>query len=186
MFQRTGLIIAVILTAFVLVVGGAIVGRRTQPEKPPAETAAVQVLMERETAYQDLARQANERLQQAYANLQAQAQAHAQAQATAASPAVVFSPEQAANIALQVAPGAVLMGIPVLVNFQEALAYKVSLSTGVVYVDANSGQVVYNGIMTLPSSGVTNRGLAKSDKNGDKGGGSERDGGEHESGSSDD
>jgi uncharacterized membrane protein YgcG len=189
MSQRTGLLIAVLLTAFILVVGGAIVGRTTQPEKPPAETAvvqqsaAVQQLMERESAYQDLTRQANERLQQAYAKLQAQA--------AATSPAYLFSPEQAANIAMQIAPGAVLLNLPELVDYQGAMAYKVSLNTGLVYVDANSGQVLYNGILTLVSVGPSNNGPAKSERNAAKAGrgeksaggngGGESGGGEHES-----
>jgi uncharacterized membrane protein YkoI len=184
MSQRTGLIIAVILTAFVLVIGGAIVGRITQPVKSPAVTeavqqsAAVQQLMERESAYQDLARQANERLQQAYTKLQVQSQA----QATTISPVYVFSAEQAADIALQMAPGAVLLGIPELVNFQGVMAYQVTLNAGIVYIDANSGQVLYNGIVTRASVGSSNKGLAKYERNPDKGGNSERGGGgEHES-----
>jgi uncharacterized membrane protein YkoI len=185
MSQRTGLIIAAILTAFVLVVGGAIIGRVTQPEKPPAATAvvqqtAVQQLMERESAYQDLARQANERLQKAYAKLQAQSQA------TATSPAVVFSPEQAANIALQTAPGAALLSIPALVNFQGVMAYQVSLNAGIVYIDANSGQVLYNGAVPVVAIGPANTGHAarsgrSADRGGD-GGGHDSGGGEHESG----
>jgi uncharacterized membrane protein YkoI len=166
MSQRTGLIIAVILTAFILVVGGALVGRTTQPEKSPVETAAVQQLMERESAYQDLTRQANERLQQAYAKLQARA--------TATSPAYLFSPEQAANIALQLAPGAVLLNVPELVDFQGAMAYKVSLNTGLVYIDANSGQVLFNGIMTLVYVGPSDKGPAKSERSAAKSGSSEK------------
>ncbi len=179
MSQKTGLIIAVILTAFVLVVGGAIIGRTTQPKKTPAETAivqqqAVQQLMERESAYQDLARQANERLQKAYTKLQAQAQA------TATAPAMVLSAEQAANIVVQMAPGAALLNVPELVNFQGVMAYRVTLNTGIVVIDANSGQVLFNGITTLASVGASNKNLEKSERNGDKGGNHEQDGGEHE------
>ena len=172
MSQRTGLMIAVILTAFILVVGGALVGRTTQPEKSPIETAAiqqsaaVQQLMERESAYQDLTRQANERLQKAYAKLQAQA--------TATSPASVFSPEQATNLALQIAPGAVLLNAPELVNYQGAMAYKVSLNTGLVYIDANSGQVLFNGILSLVSVGPSNKEPAKSERSAAKAGSSEK------------
>jgi len=182
MSQRTGLIMAVILTAFILVVGGALVGRTTQPEKSPIETAAiqqsaaVQQLMERESAYQDLTRQANERLQQAYAKLQAQA--------TATSPAYLFSPEQAANIALQLAPGAVLLNVPELVDFQGAMAYKVSLNTGLVYIDANSGQVLFNGIMTLVSMGPSDKEPAKSERSAAKAGSSEKGAGDNGGGDS--
>jgi len=182
MSQRTGLIMAVLLTAFILVVGGALVGRTTQPEKSPIETAAiqqsaaVQQLMERESAYQDLTRQANERLQQAYAKLQAQA--------TATSPAYLFSPEQAANIALQLAPGAVLLNVPELVDFQGAMAYKVSLNTGLVYIDANSGQVLFNGIMTLVSMGPSDKEPAKSERSAAKAGSSEKGAGDNGGGDS--
>jgi uncharacterized membrane protein YkoI len=185
MSQRTGLIIAVILTAFMLVIGGAVIGRTTQPEKPPAETTAVQQqavqqLMERESAYQDLARQANERLQQAYTKLKAQAQA------SATAPAMVLSAEQAANIAVQMAQGATLLNMPELVNFQGALAYKVSLNKGIVIIDASSGQVLFNGITTLVSVKASNNGQGKSGGNAEKGGDHEQAGGEHESGDGDD
>jgi uncharacterized membrane protein YkoI len=185
MSQRTGLIIAVMLTAFVLVVGGAVVGRITQQEKPPAETAvvqqlAVQQLMERESAYQDLARLANERLQQAYTKLQLQSQT--QAQVTATTPAFLFSPEQAANIALQAAPGAALSSIPELVNFQGIMAYKVTLNTGIMYIDANSGQVLYNGTTPPVSVRASNQGPTKTGRNAGNGGEGERGGGERESG----
>jgi hypothetical protein len=185
MSQRTGLIIAVILTAFMLVIGGAVIGRTTQPEKPPVETTAVQQqavqqLMERESAYQDLARQANERLQQAYTKLKAQAQASATASA------MVLSAEQAANIAVQMAQGATLLNMPELVNFQGALAYKVSLNKGIVIIDASSGQVLFNGITTLVSVKASNNGQGKSGGNAEKGGDHEQAGGEHESGDGDD
>lgn len=57
-----------------------------------------------------------------------------------------FSPEQAAQTALKLAPTAKLTRAPELVNFQGALAYEVLLNQGTVYVDANNGRVLSNPI----------------------------------------
>jgi hypothetical protein len=177
MSQRTGLIISVVLTAFILFVGGAIVGRTTGHEETPAEQGSVKVLLERESAYQDLASQANERLQQAYAKLQVQAQV----QATDVSPVIVLSPEQVTNIALQIAPGAVPSSPPEMVNFQGTLAYKITLNTGIVYIDPNSGVVLYNGVISQPDPGSTNNSETLADRygGGKEGGGENESGGDH-------
>lgn len=58
------------------------------------------------------------------------------------------SADQAAGIALGSAVGASLLQQPRLVNFQGVAAYEVQLDRGVVYVDASSGQVLYNGANT--------------------------------------
>ncbi|MEO8288377.1 MAG: hypothetical protein ABI670_18285 [Chloroflexota bacterium] len=55
------------------------------------------------------------------------------------------SSDAAAGIALNSAPGSSLVGQPRLVNFSGTTAYEVQLDTGMVYVDAGSGQVLYNG-----------------------------------------
>ena len=155
MSQRIAFFIAAGLTAFVLVVGGAVAGRMSQLPRPPAAPSAeptaaeeasppadVQTLLEREAAYQELVRQANERLQKVYAESQPTAQA------TAA--AFAISPEQAAAIALQAVPGAVLLRLPELVDFQGTMAYEIALDLGMLYIDANTGQILYNGTTTVP------------------------------------
>lgn len=60
------------------------------------------------------------------------------------------SSRRAALIALRAAPGASLLETPSLVSFQGGVAYEVQLDSGLVYIDAFSGQVVYNG--TKPKS----------------------------------
>jgi hypothetical protein len=52
--------------------------------------------------------------------------------------------DDAANIALSSVPGSSLMQQPRLVNFNGTVAYEVQLNLGYVYVDAQSGQVIYN------------------------------------------
>jgi hypothetical protein len=54
------------------------------------------------------------------------------------------SADEAASIALSNAPGAALAQEPRLVNINGTIAYEVALDRGYVYVDANSGQVLYN------------------------------------------
>ncbi len=58
------------------------------------------------------------------------------------------SAEQAGNIALSNAPGASLLQQPRLVNLQGTAAYEVLLDRGQVFVDATSGQVLYDGTTT--------------------------------------
>jgi hypothetical protein len=56
-----------------------------------------------------------------------------------------ISSADAANIALSSVPGSSLMQQPRLVNFNGGtVAYEVQLNAGYVYVDAQSGQVIYN------------------------------------------
>ena len=62
---------------------------------------------------------------------------------------VQLTPDQAAAVAMGIAPNATLIRAPELVNFQGTVAYEVGLNQGNVYVDANSGKVLLN-------SGATN------------------------------
>ncbi|MEO8083040.1 MAG: PepSY domain-containing protein [Ardenticatenales bacterium] len=168
--QRNALILAGALSAFTLLLIGAVAGRvshdaarvavaPTVTVAPTAEPTAgpdpaVQALLdERDAAYQDVIQQANDRLAQANVQLQS---AYAAAAASAASAAAAarpvappapayIGPERAAEIALGVVPGAAVQRMPELVNFQGAAAYEVVTSTGSVYVDALSGQLLFNG-----------------------------------------
>ena len=54
------------------------------------------------------------------------------------------SADQAGQIALNAAPGASLLATPTLVNLNGTVAYQVRLNMGLVYVDANSGQVLFS------------------------------------------
>ncbi len=163
MNQRNAFILATALTAFVLVLIGGVAARAagqpatptapatattaTDPTADPAVQAAIQ---QREAAYQQLIQQANERLQQAYQQLnqtagQPQPQTQPVAPAAPDASAYAVSPQMATMIALTAAPGAALTRAPELVNFQGSVAYEMLLDRGTVYVDANSGQVLYNG-----------------------------------------
>lgn len=151
-----------------------------QTEVVPADptagvSAAIQAAVaERDAYYQQQLQaanarltEANSRLQQAYADLdQARAAGPAepapQPTATAApaqedisqipAPAYTISPRRAALIALSAAPGASLTMAPSLVSFQGTPAYEVTLDAGQVYVDAATGDVLYNGAISTISN----------------------------------
>jgi uncharacterized membrane protein YkoI len=102
---------------------------------------------QREAAYQDLIQQANAQLQQAYSTKEVQPTSTPPIlpQNNASAPTVALLPAQAAEIAFQAAPGATILSMPTLLDYQGSTAYEVILNTGLIYVDANTGQVLYNG-----------------------------------------
>lgn len=83
------------------------------------------------------------------------------------APAYAISPDAAGAIALGSAPGSTLTRTPELVSFQRIAAYEVLLDRGAMYVDANSGQILYSGATVAVASG---------------GGGKHHEGGEHKGG----
>ncbi|MFN8441695.1 MAG: PepSY domain-containing protein [Caldilineaceae bacterium] len=62
------------------------------------------------------------------------------------TPIYQLGSDEAAQIAQKLAPTAKLQGTPELVNFQGTVAYEVVLDQGKVYVDANNGKVLSNGL----------------------------------------
>jgi len=175
MTQKTALILSAVLTAFVLVLGGGLVARVSQPIAPaqaapvasaptaPAPTATIdvnaqveQLLQQREAQYRQLIDEANQRLQQANQQLAASAPAARSARpaalaapaapaAQAAPPTASLSAEAARNIAIDASGGATMIREPELVLFEGKVAYEVGFTRGVVYVDANDGTVLFNG-----------------------------------------
>jgi hypothetical protein len=170
MSHRIALFIAAAMTAFVLVIGGALAGGFTsqfqslsaniagkisngntakaaenseEVSTQTQDSSEIQVLLEREAAYQELIRQANERLQAVYADRQA----------LAGAPQPAINMSQAILLMKQWIPEAVLLDSPRLVGFQGSAAYELELEQGMAYVDAYSGQVIFNGlVLTLPSA----------------------------------
>ncbi len=158
--QRTALIIAAGATAFMLVTAGAVIRTASsQPQRAaalspsttaPVATIAAPAIDATAMQYRQLIDEANSRIQQLKdenARLRQemdQAIAGDNATAPQSAPAAgQISADSAAQVALNLAPGAQLLGTPELVNFQGAMAYEVLLNAGTVYVDANSGQPLH-------------------------------------------
>jgi uncharacterized membrane protein YkoI len=164
MKQHTLLGIAAALTAFVLVVIGALVGQMSQTGAPVAADTVIvpteapvsapvaldptveALIREREAAYQQALAEANRRLAEANRHLEAAnrqiAQQTNQQQSAPVQPTYPISIEQAQTIALSLANGATLTKPAELVRYQGTPAYEVIFDRGAVYVDAQSGAVI--------------------------------------------
>jgi uncharacterized membrane protein YkoI len=142
MKPRFSLILAAVVTGFLLVALGGVVGHVTAAGASEAAAASqaaavptadlVAVMQQREAAYRQLIEQANVRLQQAPT-----------AAADPTQPAYPITPDQALLIATSVAGGTQVRP-PELVDVQGTVAYEVALTTGTYYVDATTGQILIN------------------------------------------
>ncbi len=59
---------------------------------------------------------------------------------------------QAAQIALNVVPNGTVTRTPELVSYQGTTAYEVVLNQGTLYVDANTGKILYNGATAVANN----------------------------------
>jgi uncharacterized membrane protein YkoI len=180
MKQHTLLGIAAALTAFVLVVIGALAGQMSQTGAPVAADTVIvpteapvsapvaldptveALIREREAAYQQALAEANRRLAEANRHLEAAnrqiAQQTNQQQSAPAQPTYPISTEQAQTIALSLANGATLTKPAELVRYQGTPAYEVIFDRGAVYVDAQSGAVIAS-TLTQPQPATTQQGI---------------------------
>ncbi|MEI8132022.1 MAG: PepSY domain-containing protein [Leptolinea sp.] len=109
---------------------------------PTLSPEQVQQLAAREAAYNDLVVQANQRIETLNNEVSALKENSSQAPS---QPAITA--DTAANTAIKEAGGEeALLKIPELVNYQGTSAFEVKLEDGVVYVDAQSGKVIFNGV----------------------------------------
>ncbi len=165
-----------------------------QPAEAPAAADPVtpQQAADREAAFQQLVQQANTRLDQAYKQQQALTKEIEDQKAAAQTRAAVpqqpiykVTPEQALAIALATVPGSNALKPAELVSFHDLPTYEVTLDKGMVYVDANSGEVVYNSAAVIVvrngSGGGGNGGgnapasTSSAPSSGNKGGGEKED-----------
>lgn len=164
MSQKTLVLIAGALTAFVLVIVGGVSAKvASASAASPATDASVSsaAWSQREAEYQNLIQQANQQLQDAYARLSAMGP-----QATATSipngPKVVFTPAEAAGVALDAVPGSKLKRTPELVDYQGTLAYEVRTTAGLFYIDADTGAILYNGAASSYSASAPSQSSSSS------------------------
>lgn len=119
MKQRTALFIAGGLTAFVLVGLGVVIGVANAPQPTQAAGALPSSATVTETITVPIT--------------------------PSQDVIAALTPQRALQIALASVPGATATRLPELVDLQGTLAYEVTLDKGVVYVDANTGAVLYDG-----------------------------------------
>ena len=180
MNQKLALVLAVGITAFVLVVGGGIAARLGHPaaaavtpsDPLPTATDIQAIYAQRETQFQAQIDAANKALADAYAQLEAISSATSQPQSTAtekpqdpateppqdtAIPDNYITPQGAMSAAILAVPGATILRTPELVNYQGIVAYEVSLDSGLVYINATNGAVLYNGAVSVQAPAAPSR-----------------------------
>jgi hypothetical protein len=144
--NRIAFSIAAVLTALVLVMIGGVVGTLASAQPAAVAPAAGSPPDDpRDAEWRQLLAEANARLQQAY---------DAQAQPTPA-PNTDIGVLGAARAALLAVPGARLLRPPELVAFEGVTAYEALLDQGTLYIDAATGQILYNG---AEATQITTRG----------------------------
>lgn len=180
MGQRQAFLLATFLTTFGLILIGAVAFRLTNtptetPEVAVAEgvtaplastdstTATVltpdqeavnALAASRQLAYEQALAQANAQLQAANEQL---AQLQGGLVASAPVPAsndstFAVSAEGAGQIALAAVPNAIITADPFLVDFQGTVAYEVATNAGLLYIDATTGTILFNGAAPAPVS----------------------------------
>lgn len=122
MTQRTAFILAAALTAFVLVVLGAVAAHVGLGEAAAAAVTVPTATVEVSPADPQ----------------------PGTAQPQQDTSLAILSPKLATTIALNVLPGASVVRTPELVDFQGTVAYEVVLDQGTIYVDATTGHVLNN------------------------------------------
>lgn len=100
-------------------------------------------------------------------------------------PTYAIGAAQAQEIALATAPGTMLARQPELVLFQGIAAYEVVLDRGTMYIDAQTGQVLHNGVPAVVASGPSGEHEDDDDHGHDGDDDHGHDGGEHEGGDDD-
>lgn len=155
MIQKPALWISIGLTAFMLFTLTSLLqtvsakGGQADADASGLSPEIRAQITAREAQYIELINQANAQL------LQAQ-QGQAEPVVAEDSAASVFSPEQAAQTADAAAnSGAIRMGDPELVNFEGTVAYEVPYDFGNIYVNATTGEVIFNGTISQEPSLIT-------------------------------
>lgn len=149
MKNKTILFASIALAVFLLVIGTGLVSNvfAENPE-PKTATPNLEEFMVREQQYQQLINEANQKLETANQQIIDLA---AKANSTSEVPdqPYLFSTEQASQIAANLA-GTQPKESPELVDFNGNPAYEIKFMegkyVGAVYIDANTGAVLYNGL----------------------------------------
>jgi len=161
MVQKSALLLSIGLTAFIVfIMSGLLQVFAAGPSVASAATEispeVAQLISEREAGYIETINLANQQL------LEAQAALDAQGVSSGASASTAISPEQATELALGSAlSGSQLTGEAQLVNFEGLVAFEVPFNLGNIYIDATTGELIFNGTINLQPSPVTQEQAAK-------------------------
>jgi hypothetical protein len=152
MKNKLTLAVSIFVTVFVITVGIGVITKvsaANNPQVNSSPTLDATAFTQREQAYQQIIAQANQQIElanQQIATLANEITPNSVPEPTlAATSTYLFSAEQASSIAQQIA-GVAPKTLPELVSFSGTPAYEVVYGNGKVYVDANTGAVLFNGL----------------------------------------
>lgn len=126
----------------------------------PDQQTVNELAASRQLAYEQALAQANAQLQTAneqLAQLQgglvnSTGQVPASASASSSDTPFAVSVEGAGQIALAVVPNTTITATPILVDFQGTVAYEVATNAGLLYIDATTGTILFNGAVPAPAT----------------------------------
>ncbi len=145
MKNKTIIVVAAFLAVFLITIGIGVVSDIVSANAAePTATPDVAAFIAREEAYQKVINEANQKIELANTQISELVNVTPEFTATVEQP-YLFSAEQAASIAVNLA-GMQPDNTPELVDFSGSPAFEVVFSNGKVYVDANTGAVLYNGL----------------------------------------
>ena len=150
MKNKGSLVVSTVITAGLITIGIGVIRNvntsNTQAVSFPTATA-VQAI-DREQAYQQLITDANVKITLANQQIE-QLVNQIPTQVVEMDLPYLFSAPQAAALAANIA-GVSPQAIPELVNFNNTPSYEAVYGNGKVYIDANNGKILFNGLQTKP------------------------------------
>lgn len=151
MKNKLSLIIAALITTALITMGIGVIrnvnARNAQPL--PTPTATQVPVNDRELAYQQMIADANAKITLANQQIE-QLLTTLPTEVVESESPYLFTAEQAATLAANLA-GVVPQTLPELVNFNGTPAFEAIYGNGKVYIDANTGKIIFNGLQTKPS-----------------------------------
>jgi uncharacterized membrane protein YkoI len=157
MNKKSIFILSIVITAFLLATAGGIArvasakSSAAQPASTEAQYTGVEVqqaLDQQAVTYQQAIAQANQQLEQANREIQRLSEQLSSEITNTAVPIYSVTADQALQIAMTLTGNEIsLLKNPELVNYNSRAAYEVSFDKGVVYVDAETGEVLFNSVL---------------------------------------
>lgn len=148
MKNKLSLAVSIFVTVFVITVGIGVITKvsaKNNPQVNSSPTVDATAFAQREQAYQQIIAQANQQIELANQQIATLANEITPQTTVEATVTYAVSPEQASAVAQQTA-GVAPAALPSLVDFSGTPAYEVVYNSGKIYVDANTGAVLFNGL----------------------------------------
>ena len=150
MKNKGSIVISTLITAALLTIGFGVI-RKVNANNSQAviiPTATASQTIDREQAYQQLIVEANAKIALANQEIE-QLVNQIPTQTVETDLPYLFSAPQAAALAANIA-GVSPKVLPELVNFNNTPAYEAVYGNGKVYIDANTGRILFNGLQAKP------------------------------------